>query len=175
MSNFYIWAVMFQETDTSNFHMIQIFRWQIFSWTCNQFYVQIYIQIYTQIYQQICRTIYMQDLQDLQEIYKQICRQYNIGESRQSINSSSRIQFHIWFIYSQENAMAHLAGIDKGPVLDWTDDNGLLEWFRKWKKKVEILFWGPLSTANECSKMQLHHLLVRWDRHGVSGQVGNWR
>ena len=23
--------------------------------------------------------------------------------------------------------MAHLAGIDKGQVLDWTDDNGLME------------------------------------------------
>ena len=31
--------------------------------------------------------------------------------------------------------MVHLAGIDKGPVLDWTDDNGLIEHFRKWKKK----------------------------------------
>ena len=31
--------------------------------------------------------------------------------------------------------MAHLAGIDKGPVLDWTDDNGLMECFRKWKKR----------------------------------------
>ena len=57
--------------------------------------------------------------------------------------------------------MAHLAGIDKGPVLDWTDDNGLLECFRKWKKKVEILFQGPLTNANDDSEMQLHHLLVR--------------
>ena len=48
--------------------------------------------------------------------------------------------------------MAHLAGIDKGPILDWTDDNGLLEHFRKWKKKVEILFRGPLNTANDAMK-----------------------
>ena len=31
--------------------------------------------------------------------------------------------------------MAHLVGIDKGPVLDWTDDNSLMEHFRKWKKR----------------------------------------
>ena len=43
--------------------------------------------------------------------------------------------------------MAHLAGIDKGPVLDWTD-NGLMGCFRKWKKKVEILFKGPLNNTN---------------------------
>ena len=43
--------------------------------------------------------------------------------------------------------MAHLAGINKGPVMDWTNDNGLDESYRKWKKKVEILFKDPLSTA----------------------------
>ena len=80
-----------------------------------------------------------QDLQDLQEIYKQICRQCNIGESRQSINSSFRRSSSISDLcYSQENAMAHLVGIDTGPVLDWTDDNGLLEHFRKWKKRCKF-------------------------------------
>ena len=44
--------------------------------------------------------------------------------------------------------MAHLAGIDKGPVLDWTDNNGLMEHFRKWKK-VEILFRGPFNAASD--------------------------
>ena len=48
--------------------------------------------------------------------------------------------------------MAHLAGIDKGPILDWTDDNGLMEYFRKWSKKVEILFKGPLNMANDAVK-----------------------
>ena len=48
--------------------------------------------------------------------------------------------------------MAHLAGIDKGPVLDWTEGNGLMEHFRMWKKKVEILFQGPLTSANEAVK-----------------------
>ena len=69
--------------------------------------------------------------------------------------------------------MAHLAGIDKGPILDWTDDNGLLEHFRKWKKKVEILFRGPLNTANDAVKC---NYIIYWSgeaRHGVGGQVEN--
>ena len=28
----------------------------------------------------------------------------------------------------------HLVGIDKGPVMDWTNDSGLGERYRKWKK-----------------------------------------
>ena len=31
--------------------------------------------------------------------------------------------------------MVHIAGIDKGPVLDWTDDNGLKECYHKWRKR----------------------------------------
>ena len=60
--------------------------------------------------------------------------------------------------------MAHLAGINKGPVLDWTNDNGLMECFRKWKKQVEILFKGPLSNANypvKCTN------IIYW-----SGEIG---
>ena len=60
--------------------------------------------------------------------------------------------------------MAHLAGIDKGPVLDWTDDNGLLEQFRKWKKKVKILFRGPLTTTNDAVKC---NYIIYW-----SGEIG---
>ena len=48
--------------------------------------------------------------------------------------------------------MAHLAEIDKVPVLEWTDDNCLMEHFRKLKKKVEILFKGPLNNANDSVK-----------------------
>ena len=48
--------------------------------------------------------------------------------------------------------MAYIDGIDKGPVLDLTDDNSLMEYFRKWKKKVEIVFWGPLSATNDGGK-----------------------
>ena len=33
--------------------------------------------------------------------------------------------------------------------VDWTDDNGLMEHFRKWKKKVEILFKGPHNNTND--------------------------
>ena len=60
--------------------------------------------------------------------------------------------------------MACLAGIDKGLVLDWTDDNGLMELFRKWKKKVEILFKGPLNNANDPVKC---NYIIYW-----SGEVG---
>ena len=45
--------------------------------------------------------------------------------------------------------MAHLAGIDKGTVLDWTDDNGLMECYCRWRKKVEVLFKGLLNNAND--------------------------
>ena len=31
--------------------------------------------------------------------------------------------------------MAHLAGIDKGPVMDWTDDNGLMECFQEMEEE----------------------------------------
>ena len=42
----------FKKTDTSNFSYddTDLQMIQIFSWTCNQFYMQIYIWIYTQIY-----------------------------------------------------------------------------------------------------------------------------
>ena len=59
--------------------------------------------------------------------------------------------------------MAHLAGIDKGPVLDWTDDNGLMGCFRKWKK-VEILFKCQLSNANDPVKC---NYIIHW-----SGEIG---
>ena len=67
--------------------------------------------------------------------------------------------------------MAHLAGIDKGPVLDWTDDNGLLEWFRKWKKKVEILFQGPLSTTNDAVKC---NYIIYWSGETGMELVDKW-
>ena len=57
-----------------------------------------------------------------------------------------------------------MAGIDKGPMLDWTDDNGLMEHFRKWKKKVEVLFKGPLNTAGNGVKC---NYLIYW-----SGEIG---
>ena len=71
--------------------------------------------------------------------------------------------------------MAHLAGIDKGPVLDWTDDNGLMECFRKWKKKVEILFRGPFNAVGDgvkcnyviyCSRETGMELVDKWKTEG---------
>ena len=67
--------------------------------------------------------------------------------------------------------MTHLAGIDKGPVLDWTDDNGLLECFRKWKKKVEILFWGPLNAVGDGVKC---NYVIYWSRETGMELVDKW-
>ena len=67
--------------------------------------------------------------------------------------------------------MAHLAGIDKGPVLDWTDDNGLMEHFRKWKKKVEILFRGPLNAASNGVKC---NYIIYWSRETGMELVDKW-
>ena len=67
--------------------------------------------------------------------------------------------------------MAHLAGIDKGPVLDWTDDNGLMECFRMWKKKVEILFWGLLTSANDAVKW---NYIIYWSGKTGMELVDKW-
>ena len=55
--------------------------------------------------------------------------------------------------------MAHRAGIDKGPILGWTDDNGLMEHYRKWRKMVEVLFKGPLNTADDAVK---YNYIIYW-------------
>ena len=62
-------------------------------------------------------------------------------------------------------------GIEKGPVLDWTDDNGLMEHFRKWKKKVEILFQGPLHTTGDGVK---YNYIIYWSRETGMGLVDKW-
>ena len=67
--------------------------------------------------------------------------------------------------------MAHLAGIDKGPVLDWTCDNGLLERFRKWKKKVEILFQGSLNAAGDDVKC---NYIIYWSGETRMELVDKW-
>ena len=48
--------------------------------------------------------------------------------------------------------MAHIVGIDKGPVMDWTNDSGLDEHYRKWKKWLEVLFKGLLSELTDTVK-----------------------
>ena len=67
--------------------------------------------------------------------------------------------------------MAHLAGIDKGLVLDWTDNNGLMECFRKWKKKVEILFQGPLHDAGDGVKC---NYIIYWSGETGMELVDKW-
>ena len=66
---------------------------------------------------------------------------------------------------------AFLARIDKGPVLDWTDDNGLMECFRMWKEKVEILFRSPLTSANDAVK---YNYIIYWSGETGMELVDKW-
>ena len=67
--------------------------------------------------------------------------------------------------------MAHLAGIDKGPEMDWTNDNGLDERYRKWKKKVEVLFKGPLNSAVDAIKC---NYIIYWSGDHGMDLVDKW-
>ena len=67
--------------------------------------------------------------------------------------------------------MARLAGIDKGPILDWTDDNGIMERYQIWKKRVEILFHGPLNTAADGVKC---NYLIYWAGEMGMDLVDKW-
>ena len=160
---------MFQETDMSNFLMIQIFRWNRSS-----------VRLATN---SMCKSTFGFTHRSTSRAARQSTR--STGSTRnlqadlqvvqhwwvQTIHKMFSNPVPIWFIYSQENAMAHLAGIDKGPVLHWTDDNSLLEWFRKWKKKLEILFWGPLSTANDTVKC---NYIIYWSGETGMELVDKW-
>ena len=67
--------------------------------------------------------------------------------------------------------MAHLVGIDKGPVMDWTNDSGLDECYRKWKKRVEVLFRGALNAVNEAVKC---NYIIYWSGDHGMDLVGKW-
>ena len=68
--------------------------------------------------------------------------------------------------------MAHLVGIDKGPVLDWTDENDLNECYRKWRKKVEVLFKGPLKMANDAV---MCNYIIYWSGDTGMELVDKWK
>ena len=67
--------------------------------------------------------------------------------------------------------MSHLVGIDKGPVMDWTNDSGLDEHYRKWKKQVEILFKGPLNEVAEAVKC---NYIIYWSGDHGMDLVDKW-
>ena len=67
--------------------------------------------------------------------------------------------------------MVHLVGINKGPVMDWTNDSGLDECYRKWKKQVEVLFNGPLSEATETVKC---NYMIYWSGDHGMDLVDKW-
>ena len=68
--------------------------------------------------------------------------------------------------------MVHITSIDKGPVLDWTDDNGLMEHYRKWKKKVEVLFKGLQNTASDPVKC---NYIIYWSGETRMELVEKWQ
>ena len=67
--------------------------------------------------------------------------------------------------------MAHLVGIDKGPVMDWTNDSGLDECYRKWKKCLEVLFKGPLSELTDAVKC---NYIIYWSSDHGMDLVDKW-
>ena len=67
--------------------------------------------------------------------------------------------------------MSHLVGIDKGPVMDWTNDSGLDEHYRKWKKQVEVLFLGPLNGVNAVVKC---NCVIYWSGDNGMDLVDKW-
>ena len=67
--------------------------------------------------------------------------------------------------------MAHLVGIDKGPVMDWTNDSGLDEHYRKCKKRVEVLFKGPLNAVNDAVKC---NYIIYWSGDHGMDLVDKW-
>ena len=67
--------------------------------------------------------------------------------------------------------MTHLVSIDKGPVMDWTNDSGLDEQYRKWKKQVEVLFKGPLNAVMEGVKC---NYMIYWSGDHGMDLVDKW-
>ena len=67
--------------------------------------------------------------------------------------------------------MAHLVGIDKGPVMDWTNDSGLDECYRKWRKWLEVLFKGPLSELTDAVKC---NYVIYWSSDHGMDLVDKW-
>ena len=67
--------------------------------------------------------------------------------------------------------MSHLVGIDKGPAMDWTNETGLDECYRKWKKQVEVLFRGPLNGVPEGVKC---NYVIYWSGDHGMDLVDKW-
>ena len=67
--------------------------------------------------------------------------------------------------------MAHLVGINKGLVMDRTNDSGLDECYRKWKKHLEILFKGLLSELTDAVKC---NYIIYWSGDHGMDLVDKW-
>ena len=82
------------------------------------------------------------------------------------------INLFLLCVSTQKWTMAYIAGINKGPVLDWTDDTSIMEHYRIWKKWVEILFHGPLNTAGDGIKC---NYLIYWAGKMGMDLVDKWQ
>ena len=55
--------------------------------------------------------------------------------------------------------------------MDWTNDSGLDQCYRKWKKQVEILFKGPLNEVAEAVKF---NYIIYWSSDHGKDLVDKW-
>ena len=61
--------------------------------------------------------------------------------------------------------MAAANHIFKGPVMDWSTDEGLYNRYKIWKQQCELLFTGPLVKLEEVVKCK--YLLYWSDQRGL--------
>lgn len=54
---------------------------------------------------------------------------------------------------------------DKGPMMDWTDNEGLYRRFKVWKQRVELIFAGPLVKVEE--EIKCKYLLLWAGERGL--------
>ena len=67
--------------------------------------------------------------------------------------------------------MATLPGIENGPKLDWTEDNGLFQRIKCWKRKGKSLIHGLLY---EVPEEQQCHFLIYWLGSTVANLGEKW-
>ena len=68
--------------------------------------------------------------------------------------------------------MSNITALGLGPVLDWTLDNGLLQRFEVWKRKVNIIFSSALATETPEIKCSY---LTYWSGDKGAELVEQWK
>ena len=64
-----------------------------------------------------------------------------------------------------------LVGMDLGPKMDWTLDNGLYQRFKVFKEKCIDILSGPLHATPEENQA---HCLCYWNRDDGSKLISQW-